>query len=104
MLSTAAAALERNTYDCLLVDLDMPGLNGIQVIERAREAEHAGRTRVRVERADAGDEVGAVREIEVVNARRDARLDEAVAVSLKRPARVDDRKDDRFGHPADLHG
>jgi two-component system NtrC family response regulator len=35
--ATAAAALERNTYDCLLVDLDMPGLNGIQVIERAKE-------------------------------------------------------------------
>ena len=34
---TAVAALERNTYDCLLVDLDMPGLNGIQVIERAKE-------------------------------------------------------------------
>jgi two-component system NtrC family response regulator len=34
---TAIAALERNTYDCILVDLDMPGLNGIQVIERARE-------------------------------------------------------------------
>ncbi|MEX2139787.1 MAG: sigma-54 dependent transcriptional regulator [Pirellulales bacterium] len=35
--TTAAAALARNTYDCLLVDLDMPGLNGIQVIQRARE-------------------------------------------------------------------
>jgi two-component system NtrC family response regulator len=35
--ATAVAALERNTYDCLLVDLDMPGLNGIQVIQRARE-------------------------------------------------------------------
>jgi DNA-binding NtrC family response regulator len=35
--TTAAAALERNTYDCLLVDLDMPGLNGIQVITRAKE-------------------------------------------------------------------
>jgi DNA-binding NtrC family response regulator len=35
--ATAAAALERNTYDCLLVDLDMPGLNGIQVIARAKE-------------------------------------------------------------------
>ncbi len=34
---TAAAALERNSYDCVLVDLDMPGLNGIQVIERAKE-------------------------------------------------------------------
>ncbi|MDZ4817864.1 MAG: response regulator, partial [Planctomycetota bacterium] len=35
--TTAAAALERNTYDCILVDLDMPGLNGIQVIQRAKE-------------------------------------------------------------------
>ncbi len=34
---TAVAALERNTYDCVLVDLDMPGLNGIQVIQRAKE-------------------------------------------------------------------
>ena len=34
---TAVAALERSTYDCLLVDLDMPGLNGIQVIERGKE-------------------------------------------------------------------
>ncbi len=34
--STAAAALERNTYDCVLVDLDMPGLHGIEVIERAK--------------------------------------------------------------------
>ncbi len=34
--TTAAAALERNVYDCLLVDLDMPGLNGIEVIERAK--------------------------------------------------------------------
>ena len=35
--TTAVAALQRNTYDCLIVDLDMPGLNGIQVIEQARE-------------------------------------------------------------------
>ncbi len=35
--TTAAAALERNTYDCLLVDLDMPGMNGIEVIARAKE-------------------------------------------------------------------
>ncbi|HTN76082.1 MAG TPA: sigma-54 dependent transcriptional regulator [Pirellulaceae bacterium] len=34
---TAAAALQRNTYDCLIVDLDMPGLSGIQVITRAKE-------------------------------------------------------------------
>src|SRR5688572_19131342 len=34
---TAVAALERNTYDCLLVDLDMPGMSGIQVIGKAKE-------------------------------------------------------------------
>ena len=31
------AALERNTYDCILVDLDMPGCNGIEVIARAKQ-------------------------------------------------------------------
>lgn len=34
---TAVAALERNTYDCILVDLDMPGMNGIDVIGKAKE-------------------------------------------------------------------
>jgi CheY-like chemotaxis protein len=32
---TAVAALERESFDCMIVDLDMPGMNGIQVIERA---------------------------------------------------------------------
>ena len=35
--TTALAALERNCYDCLLVDLDMPGASGLEVIETARE-------------------------------------------------------------------
>jgi DNA-binding NtrC family response regulator len=34
---TAAAALEKDAFDCLLVDLDMPGLNGIAVIAKAKE-------------------------------------------------------------------
>ena len=34
---TAVAALERNTYDCVLVDLDMPGLSGIEVIAKTKE-------------------------------------------------------------------
>ena len=34
---TALAALDRNAYDCLLVDLDMPGLNGIDVIAKAKD-------------------------------------------------------------------
>ena len=34
---TAVAALKSNTYDCILVDLDMPGLSGIEVIAKAKE-------------------------------------------------------------------
>lgn len=34
---TAAAALDRNTYDCLIVDLDMPGMNGIEVLTRCKQ-------------------------------------------------------------------
>jgi len=34
---TAAAALEVENFDCILVDLDMPGLNGIEVIAKAKE-------------------------------------------------------------------
>lgn len=33
---TAAAALQRTSFDCILVDLDMPGLNGIEVIALAK--------------------------------------------------------------------
>ncbi len=35
--ATALAALERNVYDCLLVDLDMPGANGLEVVARAKQ-------------------------------------------------------------------
>src|SRR5262245_1588644 len=34
---TAAAALEKENFDCILVDLDMPGLNGIEVIAKTKE-------------------------------------------------------------------
>jgi DNA-binding NtrC family response regulator len=33
---TAVAALEKEPFDCLLVDLNMPGMNGMEVIERAK--------------------------------------------------------------------
>lgn len=33
---TAVAALEKNTYDCIIVDLDMPGLTGIEVMGRCK--------------------------------------------------------------------
>jgi DNA-binding NtrC family response regulator len=34
---TAIAALDKNTYDCILVDLDMPGRDGISVIAHCKE-------------------------------------------------------------------
>ncbi len=34
---TALAALERTAYDCVIVDLDMPGVGGLDVIRRLRE-------------------------------------------------------------------
>ncbi len=34
---TAIAGLQRNTYDCIVVDLDMPGASGIEVISKAKE-------------------------------------------------------------------
>jgi DNA-binding NtrC family response regulator len=34
---TALAALERTAYDCVVVDLDMPGVGGLEVIARVRE-------------------------------------------------------------------
>ena len=34
---TALAALDRTSYDCVIVDLDMPGVGGLDVIARVRE-------------------------------------------------------------------
>jgi two-component system NtrC family response regulator len=34
---TAVAALKRHSFDCILVDLDMPGLSGVEVIAKAKE-------------------------------------------------------------------
>ncbi len=34
---TALAALEKDNYDVMLVDLDMPGINGIELIRRAHQ-------------------------------------------------------------------
>src|SRR6188472_4187747 len=35
--ATAVAALEKNTYECLIVDRDIPDVNGIQVIAKCKE-------------------------------------------------------------------
>ncbi len=34
---TALAALDRTAYDCVIVDLDMPGVGGLDVVARVRE-------------------------------------------------------------------
>ena len=34
---TAVAAIEKNNYDAIIVDLDMPGLTGVEVIARLKE-------------------------------------------------------------------
>jgi two-component system NtrC family response regulator len=34
---TAVAALQRNSYDCIIVDLDMPGRSGIEVLQAAKD-------------------------------------------------------------------
>ena len=34
---TALAALDRTSYDCAILDLDMPGIGGLEVIARVRE-------------------------------------------------------------------
>ena len=34
---SAIAQLARHNYDCLLVDLDMPGISGIEVIRHVKE-------------------------------------------------------------------
>ncbi|HEX3872221.1 MAG TPA: response regulator, partial [Pirellulales bacterium] len=35
--ATAIAALEMNSYDCILVDLNMPKASGFEVIEKAKQ-------------------------------------------------------------------
>ena len=59
----------------------------------ARQNENPARARLRVELRDASDEIGAVGEIEIVDAERERGSHDAIGigtVGLERPARVDD--------------
>lgn len=58
---TAVAALEKNAFDCIVVDLDMPGLNGIQVIERCKELSPATEAIVLTGKASKDTAIAALR-------------------------------------------
>lgn len=58
---TAVAALELNTYDCVIVDLDMPGLNGIDVIAKTKELSPTTEAIVLTGKGSTGTAVSALR-------------------------------------------
>ena len=59
---TAIAALEKNSYDCLLVDLDMPGRNGLEVITYAREQMPEAESVVLTGKSSLESAIGALRQ------------------------------------------
>jgi len=59
---TAVAALERTAYDCVIVDLDMPGLGGLEVIRRARAISPDTETVIVTGKSSLETAVAAVRE------------------------------------------
>ena len=59
---TAVAALEENSYDCLILDLDMPGLGGIDVLARARELNPDSETIILTGKASLDTAIAALRQ------------------------------------------
>jgi len=59
---TALAALDRTSYDCVIVDLDMPGAGGMEVIARVREASAATETVIITGKSSLETAVAAVRQ------------------------------------------
>ena len=57
----AVEALAEHAYDCLLVDLDMPGMNGIEVIERCKEISPETEAIVLTGKGSTGTAVSALR-------------------------------------------
>ena len=58
---TALAALDRTAYDCVLVDLDMPGVGGLEVIARVRETSPDTETVIITGKSSVESAVAAVR-------------------------------------------
>ena len=59
---TALAALERTAYDCVIVDLDMPGVGGLDVIARVRETSPDTETVIITGKSSMESAVAAVRQ------------------------------------------
>ena len=60
--TTALAALERTSYDCVIVDLDMPGVGGLDVIARVRETSPDTETVIITGKSSMESAVAAVRQ------------------------------------------
>jgi DNA-binding NtrC family response regulator len=58
---TAVAALDRTAYDCVIVDLDMPGVGGLEVIARVRETSPDTETVIITGKSSVESAVAAVR-------------------------------------------
>jgi DNA-binding NtrC family response regulator len=59
---TALAALDRTSYDCVIVDLDMPGVGGLEVIARVRETSTDTETVIITGKSSLESAVAAVRQ------------------------------------------
>jgi len=59
---TALAALDRTAYDCVIVDLDMPGIGGLDVITRVRETSPDTETVIITGKSSLESAVAAVRQ------------------------------------------
>jgi DNA-binding NtrC family response regulator len=59
---TAVAALDRTSYDCVIVDLDMPGMGGMEVIARVREVAPDTEAVIITGKSSLESAVGAVRQ------------------------------------------
>ncbi|MFM8494034.1 MAG: response regulator, partial [Planctomycetia bacterium] len=60
--ATALAALDRTAYDCVIVDLDMPGAGGMEVIARVRETSPDTETVIVTGKSSMESAVAAVRQ------------------------------------------
>jgi DNA-binding NtrC family response regulator len=59
---TAVAAMEENSYDCLILDLDMPGLSGIDVLAKAQELNPDAETIILTGKASLDTAIAALRQ------------------------------------------